>query len=95
MHSSIINKIEKARVYAEQRDRVLINSISVSFNISRLEPEVSKGNHNEYPVSCDNGVWMCACSFFESHSTCSHTMALERIFDGMLPKAASLRAAAE
>ena len=74
MHSSIINKIEKARVYAEQRDRVLINSISVSF----------KGNHNEYPVSCDNGVWMCACSFFESHSTCSHTMALERIFDGML-----------
>ena len=85
MHSSIINKIEKARVYAEQRDRVLINSISVSF----------KGNHNEYPVSCDNGVWMCACSFFESHSMCSHTMALERIFDGMLPKAASLRAAAE
>jgi len=85
MHSSIINKIEKARAYAEQRDRVLINSISVSF----------RGNHNEYPVSCDNGVWKCGCSFFESHSMCSHTMALERILEGMLPREAGLRARAQ
>ena len=85
MHSSIVNKIEKARAYAEQRDRVLINSISVSF----------RGNHNEYPVSFADGVWQCACSFFEFHSTCSHTMALERILDGMLPREAGLRAAVE
>lgn len=82
MHSSIINKIEKARAYAEQKDRVLINSINVSF----------RGNHDEYPVSYDHGVWSCPCAFFQSHTMCSHTMALERMLEGMLPKEAGLQA---
>ena len=82
MHSSIINKIEKARAYADQKDRVLINSISVSF----------RGNHDEYPVSYDKGAWSCQCAFFQSHTTCSHTMALERMLEGMLPKEAGLQA---
>ena len=82
MHSSIINKIEKARAYADQKDRVLINSISVSF----------RGNHDEYLVSYDMGAWSCQCAFFQSHTMCSHTMALERMLEGMLPKEARLQA---
>ena len=76
MHSSIISKIEKAKTYAEERDRVSINGLSATF----------RGNHNSYDVSYDGGNWHCYCSFFVSHSLCSHTMALQRIMNGMLPK---------
>ncbi len=76
MHSSLISKIEKARVYAGERERVSITSLAGSF----------RGNHNEYQVSFDGGTWDCTCPFFASNSLCSHTMAMKRILDGMLPK---------
>ena len=76
MQSSIISKIEKAKMYAEERERVSISNLSATF----------RGNHNSYQVSYDAGNWQCLCSFFASHSLCSHTMALQRIMDGMLAK---------
>ena len=78
MHSSIISKIAKARSYAEERDRVSISSLSSSF----------RGNHNSYQVSYEVGNWHCSCSFFAAHSRCSHTMALQRMLEGMLAKEA-------
>ena len=74
MHSSLVSKIEKARIYAEERDRISIQSFSASF----------RGNHNSYDVSYVDGHWSCPCYFFANHQTCSHTMALERILQGMM-----------
>ena len=76
MHSSLVSKIEKARIYAEERDRIGIQSFSAKF----------RGNHNSYDVSYVDGRWSCSCYFFASHQTCSHTMALERILQGMVPQ---------
>jgi hypothetical protein len=76
MHSSIVSKIEKARTYAEERGRVGITTFSATF----------RGNHNSYQVSYDEGAWGCSCPFFASRNLCSHTMALQRILEGMLSK---------
>jgi len=74
MDSGMISKIEKARRYAEERDRVTFKSFSVEF----------RGEHNTYLVSYDDGVWQCQCDFFQRRGVCSHTMAMERILEPMI-----------
>ena len=76
MDSSIIGKIDKARKYAEEKDRVSINSFSATF----------QGNHNSYDVTFQSGSWDCECHFFATRSVCSHTMALQRMLDDVLAK---------
>ena len=78
MHSSIVSKIEKAKMYAEERDRVSISNLSATF----------RGNHNSYEVSLDGDAWQCGCPFYATHFVCSHTMALQRMLEGMLSKGA-------
>ena len=74
MHSSIIGKIDKARKYAEEKDRVSITSLKVNF----------QGNHNTYEVGFASGSWHCECRSFLTRGICSHTMALQRMLDEML-----------
>ena len=76
MDSSIIGKIEKARRYAEEKERVSISQFSATF----------QGNHNNYEVSYDSGSWHCECHFFATRAVCSHTMALQRMLEAMLTK---------
>ena len=76
MDSSIIGKIDKARKYAEEKDRVSINSFSATF----------QGNHNSYDVSFKDGAWDCECHFFATRTVCSHTMALQRMLEDVLAK---------
>ena len=76
MDSSIIGKIDKARKYAEEKDRVSINSFSATF----------QGNHNSYDVTFNDGAWDCECHFFVTRTVCSHTMALQRMLDDVLAK---------
>lgn len=76
MHSSLIGKIEKARRYAEERDRVRFASFRTTF----------RGEHDTYTVEFDAGRWRCTCNFFAGWGVCSHTMALQRILAEMLPK---------
>ena len=76
MDSSIIGKIEKARHYAEQKDRVNITSFAATF----------QGDHDQYDVRFEEGAWRCECRFFATRGVCSHTMALQRILDEMLTK---------
>ena len=76
MDSSIIGKIEKARHYAEQKDRVNITSFAATF----------QGDHDQYDVRFEGGAWRCECRFFATRGVCSHTMALQRILDEMLTK---------
>ncbi|MGD9094103.1 MAG: hypothetical protein PVF74_14745 [Anaerolineales bacterium] len=76
MDYGMIGKIEKAKRYAEQRERIHIESLTVTFN----------GENNPHTVYLENGVWQCDCDFFQTRQRCSHTMALEIILEDMLPE---------
>jgi len=78
MQSSLIGKIEKAKRYAQETERVTFSELSVQF----------KGEHNTYTVSYKEDKWHCSCPFFSQWGLCSHTMALQRILGNMLPKEA-------
>ncbi len=78
MQSSLIGKIEKAKLYAQEKERVTFSELSVKF----------RGENDNYLVSYEDGKWHCSCHFFSSWGLCSHTMALERILGDMLPKEA-------
>ena len=74
MDSGMINKIQKARRYAEERDRIAFRRFEVTV----------RGEHREHRVTFDDGTWSCDCGFFDSRGVCSHTMAMERVLSGML-----------
>ena len=78
MQSSLIGKIEKAKRYAQETERVTFSEFSVEF----------QGEHDNYATSYKNNQWHCSCHFFSSWGLCSHTMALERILGNMLPEEA-------
>ncbi len=79
MDYGMISKIEKAKRYAEQRDRIRFTSFTVTFD----------GDNNPHSVKYQDGQWQCDCSFFHSRGVCSHSMALERVLAGMLPETVS------
>ena len=78
MQSSLIGKIEKAKRYAQEKDRVTFSELSVKF----------RGENDDYTISYRDGKWQCSCHFFSSWGLCSHTMALEKILGHMLPEEA-------
>jgi hypothetical protein len=75
MQSSLIGKIEKAKRYAQETDRVTFRELSIKF----------RGENNSYDVNYRDGRWHCTCHFFEGWGRCSHTMAMEKILGNMLP----------
>lgn len=75
MDSGMIRKYEKAKQYSEQRDRINIESMRVSFD----------GLNNPHVIELQHGDWSCDCDFFQNRGRCSHTMALELILDEMVP----------
>jgi hypothetical protein len=77
MDSGMIGKIQKAKRYAEERNRIHFSSFTVTFD----------GTNNPHTVTYDNGRWECDCSFFQTRGRCSHTMALEMILEGMIEAA--------
>jgi hypothetical protein len=78
MQSSLIGKVEKARRYAQETDRITFSELSVKF----------RGENDNYITEYRDGKWHCSCRFFSSWGCCSHTMALERILSSMLPEEA-------
>ena len=75
MQSSLIGKIEKAKRYALETDRITFSELSVNF----------RGENNDYTTEFRDGKWHCSCHFFNSWGLCSHTMAMEKILGVMLP----------
>ena len=73
MDYGMIGKIEKAKRYASQRDRFRIESLNVTF----------VGDNNPHSILLAEGIWKCDCDFFQTRGRCSHTMALEKILEGM------------
>jgi len=78
MQSSLIGKIEKAKRYAQEPERVTFSELSVKFH----------GENNDYTIEYKEGKWHCSCRFFSNWGLCSHTMALEKLLVNMLPEEA-------
>jgi hypothetical protein len=72
MDSGLIRKREKAKRYAEERGRICIEALTVTFD----------GDNNPHTLKFENEKWHCDCDFFQTRQTCSHTMALEYILEG-------------
>ena len=75
MNSSIIGKIEKAKRYAAERNRMRVTTLSVEFH----------GENGDHETTLTDTGWQCTCEFFHDHGACAHSMALERVLEGMLP----------
>jgi hypothetical protein len=78
VQSSLIGKIEKAKRYAKETDRVTFHDLKVKF----------RGENSDYEVTYKDGKWCCTCSFFSGWGLCCHTMAMEEILNNMLPQEA-------
>ena len=78
MYSSHISRVEKARNYAEERDRVTINRLSATF----------RGNNNTHELGYEAGAWHCSCRGFSTQGSCSHTMALREMLEEVFPTGA-------
>lgn len=78
MQSSLISKIEKAKRYAQERDRITFRDLTVSF----------RGEHDTYVLSYREGRWECSCHHFSVQGTCSHCMAMQKVLADMLPEEA-------
>ncbi len=76
MQSSLIGKIEKAKRYAQETDRITFSQLTVTF----------RGNNDSHTTSYRDGKWHCSCDFFSSWGLCSHTMAMEKVLGTMLPE---------
>ncbi len=75
MDQRMIGKIEKAGRYAAEPNRVSIHQMAVTL----------AGDNNQPEGAFDNGTWKCDCECFMLRRVCSHSMALERMLDHMLP----------
>ena len=76
MQSSLIGKIEKARQYAREPERITFHNFEVGF----------RGKNDSHTAGLKDNKWFCSCDFFSSWNTCCHTMALEKVFSQMLPR---------
>lgn len=74
MDSSFIGKIDKAKRYAEEPERIKFNSFKA----------LIQGNNSDKTVSYENGVWNCDCNYFGNHGVCAHTMAFEMLLEKMV-----------
>jgi len=75
MDYGMIGKIEKAKRYAEERERIQFHAFTVTV----------QGENSAHTVTYQNDSWRCDCNFFQTRGVCSHTMALERVLNGMIP----------
>lgn len=76
MDYGMIGKIQKAKLYAEEKERITIETMVVTFN----------GKNNPHTVHFNDSAWNCDCEFFGMRGRCSHTMALDIILEGLLPE---------
>ena len=72
--SAYVSKIEKSRIYAEEPHRVKFGSFKATL----------RGSHDDHHIAMDGDEFQCDCHGFESHGTCAHVMALQKILAEML-----------
>ena len=84
MDSAIVHKVEKAMLYAKERDRLNFNHFQATF----------QGDHKLHEIAYKGGAWQCNCDYSHTHGVCSHTMTLERILDSSVKPAEMITAGA-
>jgi hypothetical protein len=77
MDNGMISQLEKARLYADEPERVTFRTLEIHFH----------GDNDAYRISLNDRGWHCSCQGFEAHRICPHIMALERLLRPMLPLA--------
>jgi len=75
MQSSLIGKIEKAKRYAQETDRITLTEFSAEI----------RGDNDTHVTGFRDGKWHCTCDFFSNWGLCCHTMAMEKVLGNMLP----------
>jgi hypothetical protein len=73
MHSDLISKIEKAKRYAQEPERITIQELRATFR-----------GGNDHTIKLAEDHWTCDCKFYVNWQTCSHVMALQRILNPMI-----------
>lgn len=76
MDYSMIGKIQKAKEYAEEPERVTFNTLAVQFH----------GSNNDYTSTLGPDGWHCTCPGFQKYAICPHIMTLERVLGVMLKR---------
>lgn len=76
MDNSMIGKIQKAKQYAEEPERVTFNALEVAF----------EGSNDSYHITLGPEGWHCTCPGFQKYAICPHIMTLERMFGPMLKR---------
>ena len=76
MDSSLVRKLLKARVYAEEPERLTITGFTASFRGDNATHTVSF-EASDVDGPSDLGTWTCTCEFFHRRYTCSHVMATQ------------------
>lgn len=74
MDSSLVRKAEKAKDYAVQPERIKFTQYIAQF----------RGDNGDHRITYEAGSWDCDCRYFAGRGTCSHTMAMQIMFDGMV-----------
>ena len=69
MDYGMIGKIEKAKRYAEERNRITFDALEVQV----------RGDNSSYTLKLDSTGWNCTCSGFQKYAICPHLMAMERL----------------
>ncbi len=76
MDYGMIGKIEKAKRYAQQPERITFQSLCANF----------KGDNDTYQVCLSPEGWDCSCSGFHTHGICPHVMCMEKLFKPMIKR---------
>lgn len=76
MDSSLINKIQKSKEYAEQPERVTFHTLEIEF----------RGDNSTYQTVLGPDGWSCSCPGYQTYHICPHIMAVEKIFKPMLKR---------
>ena len=79
MDPSFMRKVEKAKDYALQRERVTFATCTVHFH----------GDNGDHNITYEGGRWHCDCDYLIGRETCTHIMALQMMFEGMVSEAAA------
>lgn len=75
MDTAMVSKLEKAKRYAEERERMHITELTVRF----------EGENGTHHVSFSGAKWQCDCRFFSTRDWCCHTVAMARVLEKMVP----------
>jgi len=72
----MIGKIEKAKRYAQQPERITFLSLAAAF----------KGDNSTYRITLGPEGWDCTCPGFRAHGICPHIMSMEKLFKPMIKR---------